>query len=488
MPYIAIDLKSFFASAEAVSRGLDPLRVNLVVADESRTEKTITLAVTPPLKSFGISSRSRLYEVIEKVNEENQRRLKRAKIKKFTKKSCDICTLNAHPDYEIDFIVAKPRMSLYVEKSEKIVSIYLKYVSADDLHIYSIDEVFIDVSPYMKTYRKNAREIAKMLVKDVFIQTGITATVGIGTNLFLAKIAMDIMAKKMKADADGVRIAELDEMTFRKKLWNHKPLSDFWGIGRRIAMRLENLGLRTMGDIAFQSVFSEDKLFNEFGVRAELLIDHAWGFESCTIKDIKNVKMDRKSISMGQVLSRPYTYDESLIILREMAEAIAEDLFEKKLLTSLLTLNVNYDVSNLENEEVSKNIEIARDYYNRLVPSPLCQSLRLEKHTNLPSVIVDGFLKIVRDGVKKELLIRRITVACSDLIRDSDKKIIFDESSLFDFVDERQIRRQKKEEKMQKVKLEMNRKFGKNSLIKAMSLQQCATQRERNNMTGGHKK
>lgn len=369
--YIAIDLKSFYASVECVERSLNPLTTNLVVADDSRIEKTICLAVSPSLKSFGIPGRPRLFEVTQKVKEINNKRRIKAPNRRFTDKTYDYDILKKSLDYEVDFIVAKPQMAHYIDISTKIYEVYLKYIAPEDIHVYSIDEVFIDATPFLDTYKKTAHELALAIIQDVYQTTGITATAGIGTNLYLSKVAMEIVAKHIKPDIDGVRIAELDEMSYRKLLWNHQPLIDFWRVGRGYSKKLEENGLYTMGDIARCSLHDEDLLYKLFGINAELLIDHAWGWEPCSITDIKGYKPDNHTLGTGQVLHSPYSYDKSKLIVREMADALALDLFEKKLVTNKLVLSVGYDADNLLKPEIRDKYRgpITTDHYGKKVPN-----------------------------------------------------------------------------------------------------------------------
>ena len=374
--YIAIDLKSFYASVECVERGLDPMSTNLVVADMSRTEKTICLAVSPSLKSYGIPGRPRLYEVVQKLKEVNAKRLRKAANPIFIGESYDSKELKASPEMAISYIVAPPRMALYMEYSTRIYGIYLKYIAPEDIHVYSIDEVFIDATDYLKLYKLTPHEMAMMLIRDVLKTTGITATVGIGSNLYLAKIAMDIQAKHTKADKDGVRIAELDEMTYRKLLWTHRPLTDFWRVGKGYATKLEENGMYTMGDVARCSIgkpqepYNEDLLYKLFGIGAELLIDHAWGWEPCTIEDIKAYKPKTKSIGSGQVLPKPYSFDKAKLIVREMTDLLVLDLVEKGLVTDQMVLTIDYDNENLRNPEISNSYqgEVTRDHFGRKIP------------------------------------------------------------------------------------------------------------------------
>ena len=385
--YIAIDLKSFYASVECVERGLDPLTTNLVVADLSRTEKTICLAVTPSLKSYGISGRARLFEVVRDVRTLNLRRLQKAPGRKFSGSSSDKRALDADPSLEITYEVAKPRMALYMEYSSRIYQIYLKYIAPEDIHVYSVDEVFMDVTDYLDTYGLTPHELAIKMIRDVLKNTGITATAGIGTNLYLAKIAMDIVAKKMPADKDGVRIAELNEISYRRQLWDHTPITDFWRIGSGYRRRLESVGLYTMGDIARCSLgrpgeyHNPDLLFDLFGINAELLIDHAWGVEPCTIKDIKSYVPENNSISSGQVLQEPYPFDKAKLVVREMTESLVLDLVKKDLLTDQMVLTVGYDIENLSGGK-QDSFEVDTDRYGRKVPKSAHGSINLKRKTS----------------------------------------------------------------------------------------------------------
>ena len=377
--YIAIDLKSFYASVECVERGLDPLNTNLVVADETKSEKTVCLAVTPSLKRYGISGRARLFEVIEKVKEINRKRKREIGSREFKGSSYISEETEQDPFLSVDYIAAPPRMALYMEYSARIYGIYLNYVSFEDIHVYSVDEVFIDITNYLKTYKMTPRELVRVMVSDVKKQTGITATAGIGSNMYLCKIAMDIVAKHMAADEDGVRIAELDEMSNRRLLWKHQPLTDFWRVGKGYSDRLERYGMYTMGDVALCSISNEDLLYKLFGVNAELLIDHAWGYESCEIKDIKSYKPSSSSICMGQVLTCPYSYEKARIIVKEMADQLAMDLFSKGLVSDHLVMSVGYDVENLKDARKKENLKgrICLDRYGREIPEHAHGSVNL---------------------------------------------------------------------------------------------------------------
>ena len=427
--YIAIDLKSFYASVECRERGLDPMTTNLVVADQSRTEKTICLAVTPSLKSFGIPGRARLFEVVQKVREANNFRRNKAPNRTFVGKSWDYRELQEHPELELDYIVAPPRMALYMEYSTRIYDIYLRYIAPEDMHIYSVDEVFIDVTPYLKTYNMTARELAITMIQDVLKETGITATAGIGTNLYLCKIAMDIVAKHMDADENGVRIAELDEMSYRRLLWDHRPLTDFWRVGRGYSKKLEAHGLYTMGDIARCSIgkptdyYNEELLYKLFGVNAELLIDHAWGWEPCTIEQIKSYRPATNSISSGQVLTCPYDYEKTRIIVQEMTDMLSLDLVDKGLVTDQLVLTVGYDIENLTdaNRRSKYQGEITTDRYGRKIPKHAHGTANLECPTSSTAMMIQAMLALYDRIVDRELLTRRITVVANNVV--SEKRV-----------------------------------------------------------------
>lgn len=497
--YICIDLKSFYASVECVDRGLDPLTTNLVVADSSRTEKTICLAVTPSLKSFGVSSRPRLFEVVQKVKEINKNRLYKSGKYKFVGESNNLIELNNNPSFKLSYIVATPKMAHYIEVSSKIYEIYLKYIGKDDIHVYSIDEVFMDVSKYLKTYKMNAHDLAITIIKDVLKTTGITATAGIGSNMYLAKVAMDIVAKKMPADKDGVRIAELNEMSYREKLWNHKPLKDFWRVGPGYINRLEKLGLYTMGDIAKCSIgpidnyYNEDLLYQEFGINAELLIDHAWGIEPTTIDDVKKYKPKSNSLSNGQVLSCPYDFKKAKLIVKEMTEILSLDLVKKGFLTSQLTLSIGYDAESLINNNYKGDLEV--DHYGRRVPKGIHKSININDYTSSTDELIKTIITLYDKIVNPNLLIRRIIICACDIIKvdEYNNKMQYRQISLFDDINEierkekEKQQKREKERKLQKTIISIKDKYGKNSIIKGMNLDEGGTTIERNNQIGGHK-
>lgn len=494
--YLCIDLKSFYASVECIERGLDPLKTNLVVADESRTEKTICLAVSPSLKAYKIPGRARLFEVLQKVEEINKTRLKKAPGHKFRASSCFADELKKDSLLELDFITAPPRMAYYMQYSTEIYKIYLKYISPEDIHVYSIDEVFIDISAYLKTYGKTPRQMAEMLIHDVFCSTGITATAGIGTNMYLAKIAMDIWAKHMPPDRYGVRIAELDEMSYRKNLWTHRPLTDFWRIGKGYASKLEENGIYTMGDIARCSLgepfdrLNEDLLYKLFGVNAELLIDHAWGWEPCTIKEVKEYKPSTSSISSGQVLRCPYDFEKAKLIVREMADALSLDLAAKDLVTKQLVLTIGYDAENLTRQP-SYSGEIKLDRYGRKIPKNAHGTQNLEEYTFSSDIITGEMLKLYERITDKSLSIRRITVVAAGIIKESEIKsqIKYEQMDMFtDYAaKEREEIAVQKEKRRQKAILKIKAKYGKNAIVKGTSLKDGATAMDRNAQIGGHK-
>ena len=489
--YIAIDLKSFYASVECQERGLNPLTTNLVVADDNRTEKTICLAVSPSLKQYGIPGRARLYEVIQKVKEINNQRKLYAPYHKFSGSTYDSLALNKNKDLEISYIIAPPRMSYYMQYSTKIVDIYLKWFSIEDLFIYSIDEVFIDVTHYLKTYNCTPRELATKVIQDVLKQTGITATAGIGTNLYLAKVAMDIVAKHTQADKYGVRIAGLDEMTYRKYLWNHRPLTDFWRIGKGISTKLEKYGMFTMGDVARQSIKDEELLYRLFGINAELLIDHAWGYEPCTINSVKMYKPTTNSISSGQVLKEPYDYEKTKLIVKEMAELLSLDLVKKDLITSKLVLDIGYDVSNLSNSANSYNGEIKLDRYGRKVPKHAHGTINIDHKTSSTKIIIDNFVKLYETIINKNLLTRRITLTAQDVVNEEDYKNILAYEQMNMFIDYNKLAIQRKKERdeksLQKAVLNIKSKYGKNAILKGMNFIEGGTTIERNGQIGGHR-
>ena len=492
--YIAIDLKSFYASVECVERGLDPLTTNLVVADESRTEKTICLAVSPSLKACGIPGRARLFEVVQKVREVNAQRRRFALGCRFTGKSSNAPELKANPALELDYIVAMPRMARYMEVSAQIYGLYLKFVSPDDIHVYSIDEVFIDATQYLRLYKLTAREFAMKLIQEVLKVTGITATAGIGTNLYLCKIAMDITAKHIPADKDGVRIAELDEQSFRRELWTHQPLTDFWRIGHGYANKLNSLGLRTMGDVARMSVKNEDVLFRMFGINAELLIDHAWGWEPCTIAEIKAYKPKSNSISSGQVLQEPYDFAKGRLVAMEMTDQLALDLVEKRLVTDQLVLTVGYDIASLSGRNYSG--PITTDHYGRKIPKEAHGSINLERQTSSAKIIVDAMMRLFDRIVNPDLLIRRMYVVANHIVGEDQvsEKSTPDQPDLFtdyealakqEAEDEAEL---EKEKRLQHAILDIKKRMGKNAVLKGMNLLDGATAKSHNEQIGGHKK
>ena len=501
--YIAIDLKSFYASVECIERGLNPMTTNIVVADAERSEKTICLAVSPSLKSHGISGRPRLFQVVQRINAINAERKCKAPGGRFTGSSFDDNVTASSPEYSMDYIVAPPRMAKYMEVSTEIYNIYLKYIAPEDIHVYSIDEVFIDATDYLKTYNMSPRELAMTMIKDVLDTTGITATAGIGTNLYLCKVAMDIEAKHIEPDKDGVRIAELDEMSYRRKLWDHRPLTDFWRIGKGYAEKLEKIGLYTMGDIARCSLggpgeyFNEDMLYRMFGVNAELLIDHAWGWEPCRISDIKGYKPRNRSIGSGQVLHEPYTYEKAGIVVREMIDALSLDLVEKGLVTNQLVLTIGYDIANLSNPRLSAQYrgQVSTDRYGRSIPKHAHGTENLQRKTSSSQVLADAMMNLYRRITDKNLLIRRIAMSAN---RVTDEKCMEEKpefQQLDFFTDYKALQQQMEEEKsrlqeerqMQETLLNIKKKFGKNAVLKGMSLQEGATARDKNNQIGGHK-
>ena len=500
--YIAIDLKSFYASAECASRGLDPLTTNLVVADSSRTEKTICLAVTPSLKAYGIPGRARLFEVNQAVRRINAQRLVSAPDKTFTGSSCFAPELHQNPALKLDFLIAPPRMGHYMEVSTKIYEIYNRFVSPDDIHVYSIDEVFMDVTPYLSLYHCTARELAMRMIREVLRETGITATAGIGTNLYLAKIAMDIVAKHMPADKDGVRIAELDERSYRQQLWDHRPLTDFWRVGRGYSRKLEQNGLYTMGDIARCSLggayspYGESKLYKLFGVNAELLIDHAWGYESCTIRDIKAYVPQDHSVSSGQVLHCPYEADKARLVVREMAEALSLDLVEKGLQTDQVALAVGYDRESLQDPArmAAYHGPVEADYYGRPSPKGVHGSIRLNEFTSSTRLIADAITALYDQIVHPSLLVRRMYVGAGHVLpKDEVPENVPMQLDMFtDYHAEQQKRLRKKallekEQRQQHAVLDIKKRFGKNAILKGMNYLEGATARDRNAQIGGHK-
>lgn len=496
--YIAIDLKSFYASVECRERGLDPLDTNLVVADESRTDKTICLAVTPSLKTYGISGRARLFEVVQQVREANRGRLHDAPGHRFSGKSCFLSELTANPTLEIDYLIAPPRMAYYMEYSSSIYSIYLKYIAPEDIIVYSIDEVFMDVTDYLFTYKLTAHDLAMKIILDVLDTTGITATAGIGTNLFLAKVAMDIVAKHIPADKNGVRIAELDEMSFRRKLWTHQPLTDFWRVGRGYSKKLEEHGMFTMGDVARMSVHNEDLLYQLFGKNAELLIDHAWGWEPCTVEAVKAYRPSDNSLGSGQVLHCPYTSENACLVLREMAELLSLDLVRKKLVTNQIVLTIGFDVENLTDPARRQLYTgpVVKDHYGRMIPKHAHGTERLETYTSSTKKIINVATTLFDKIVDANLLIRRINIVAGHVLPEDEAPNRSDDCEQLDmFTDYAavQAQRQKEEDelnrerKVQEALLTIKKRFGKNAILKGMNLQEGATAKDRNEQIGGHK-
>ena len=495
--YLACDLKSFYASVECIERGLDPLTTNLVVADLSRTEKTICLAVTPSLKAWGISGRARLFVVVQRVKEVNFRRQRSAPGRQFSGSSSDDTALKSNPSLAVDYIVAPPRMAHYIDWSTRVYSVYLKYIAPEDIISYSIDEVFMDVTNYLDTYKLNARELARKILLDVLKTTGITATAGIGPNLYLCKVAMDIVAKHIRPDTNGVRIAKLTEMSYRRLLWEHRPLTDFWRVGPGYAKKLEWCGLYTMGDIARCSLENEDLLYKLFGVNAETLIDHAWGWEPCTIPDIKAYKPESKSIGSGQVLQRPYGYDEARLVVKEMADQLALDLVDKGFVTDQLVLTVGYDRDNLSDtrKKQAYHGKVTTDRYGRAVPKHAHGTANLEEYTSSTKRIVAASLELFDRIIDRELTIRRFYLTATRVADEAsapDKKA-FEQIDLFtDYAAKREqdskvAAELEKEKKMQRAVLDIKKKFGKNAILKGMNLQEGATAKDRNNTIGGHR-
>ena len=497
--YAAIDLKSFYASVECIQRGLDPLTTNLLVADASRTEKTICLAVSPSLKSYGIPGRARLFEAVQQVGLVNALRRAKAPGGQFRGKSWDAEELNRDPSLQIDYITAPPRMSLYMQTSTKIYEIYLQYVAPEDMHVYSVDEVFLDITPYLKTSGLTPYAFVRQIIRDVVQQTGITATAGIGTNLYLSKIAMDIVAKHEPADAYGVRIARMDEMGYRRLLWDHRPLTDFWRVGPGYARKLEKVGLHTMGDVARCSLggpddfHNEELLFRLFGVAAELLIDHAWGVEPCTIADIKAYRPESNSISSGQVLTCPYPADKARLVMREMTDLLVLDLVDKGLMTDQMVLTVGYDVDNLLDPERRQRYKgpVETDRYGRKVPKYAHGTANLPAYSSSTREITQTVMELFDRIVDKELLVRRMTIAACRILTESavSQASPMEQLDLFaqpEAAEAQEACRQREKRRQQAV-LEIQKKYGKNAILKGMNLEEGATARERNRQIGGHK-
>ena len=496
--YIAIDLKSFYASVECRERGLDPLDTNLVVADESRTDKTICLAVTPSLKSYGISGRGRLFEVKQRVKEANAGRRHDAPGHRLDGSSCFLSELQANPGLAIDFLIAPPRMAYYMEYSTRIYSIYMKYVAPEDIVVYSIDEVFMDVTDYLDTYRLTPHDLAMKIILDVIGTTGITATAGIGTNLFPCKVAMDVVAKHIPADENGVRIAELDEMRFRRTMWTHQPLTDFWRVGRGYARKLEENGMFTMGDVARRSEHDEDLLYRLFGVNAELLIDHAWGWEPCTIEAIKAYKPSTNSLGSGQVLHCPYEAGKARLVLREMADLLTLDLVDKGLVTNHVTITIGYDIENLTDPERRKTYtgEIVRDHYGRQIPKHAHGSAGLEGYTSSTRIILQTVSDLFDKIADKNLLVRRLNITADNVVSEAAaarENTTFEQLDLFTDYEALQAEKDReqteiaREKKLQQTMLTIKKRFGKNAILKGMNLEEGATAKDRNRQIGGHK-
>ena len=501
--YIAIDLKSFYASVECLERGLDPLHTNLVVADKSRTEKTICLAVSPSMKAYGIPGRPRLFQVVQQMQKVNAGRQRKAPGGTLEGSSVNSIELEYRPQMKADYVTAPPQMAKYLEYSGRIYDIYLKYVAPEDMHVYPVDEVFMDVIHYLKTYQMSARELAEKMIRDVLKETGVTATAGIGTNLYLCKVAMDIVAKHVTPDANGVRIAELDEMSYRRLLWDHRPLTDFWRVGGGYRKKLEAAGLYTMGDIARcslggeQDFYNEDFLYKMFGINAELLIDHAWGYEPTTIDLIKAYKPETNSISSGQVLQCPYEFEKGKLIVREMTDLLVLDLVEKHLVTDQMVLTIGYDIDNLTDPKRRNAYhgEVTIDRYGRRVPKHAHGTINLKNQTSSTKQIMDAVMELYDRIVDPNLLIRRIYVVACRLSDESSAKQedTFEQLDLFtDYAALEQKKqaekvKKEKERKLQEAVLSVKKKYGKNAMLKGMNLQEGATSVERNRQIGGHK-
>ncbi|MBE7722545.1 MAG: DNA methylase [Lacrimispora celerecrescens] len=501
--YIAIDLKSFYASVECIERGFDPLTTNLVVADASRTEKTICLAVSPSLKAYGIPGRPRLFEVVQRVREVNAARLRNAPGRAFSGASFSDIEIKSSPETSLDYMIAPPRMAHYIEYSTRIYNIYLKYIAPEDIHVYSIDEIFLDATDYLSTYNLSARELATKIILDVLKTTGITGSAGIGTNLYLCKVAMDIQAKHIPADQNGVQIAELDEMSYRHLLWSHRPLTDFWRVGKGYAKKLEDQGLLTMGDIARCSIgkntdyYNEDLLYKLFGINAELLIDHAWGWEPCTIADIKAYKPSTNSIGSGQVLQCAYTFDKAKLIVREMTDLLVLDLVDKRLVTDQLVLAVGYDMENLTNPKVKKSYHgaITIDRYGRSVPKAAHGTANLGGQTSSTKLILEAVTELFERIVDKNLMVRRVNITANHVMNEETVHETDNFEQLDLFTDYAAVQAKKEEEEaefareksMQKAMLEIKKKYGKNAILKGMNLEEGATTVDRNKQIGGHK-
>lgn len=491
--YACIDLKSFYASVECKERELDPITTNLVVADNSRTDKTICLAVSPSLKSYGLSGRSRLYEVVQKVRKVNYERKRNINNSRFKGKSYNDIKVKKNKYLKLDYIVAPPRMALYIKYSTEIYNVYLKYLSPDDIFVYSIDEVFIDLTNYLEFYKMDAKELITKMIQDVYKTTGITATSGIGTNMYLAKVAMDIVAKHSEPDEYGVRLAELDEMSYRKLLWNHKPITDFWRVGKGYSKRLEKHNIYTMGDIARCSIDNEELLYKLFGINAELLIDHVWGYEPCTMKSIKSYKPTTNCLSSGQVLHTPYSFSKAKIIVREMMDILSLDLVDKKYLTDNITLTIGYDIENVNKSYFEG--EVVKDFYGRLTPKPAHGTARINHKTSSSKILTNALIMLYNKIVDPKLTIRRVTISANNLIKEDKVKenVIYEQFDIFS--DSVQVDNKNKKEKVdeanekkiQKAMINIKNKYGKNAILKGMDLEEGATMIDRNNQIGGHK-
>ncbi|MBD5346376.1 MAG: DNA methylase [Bacteroides sp.] len=492
--YIAIDLKSFYASVECVERGLDPLDTNLVVADESRTRKTICLAISPSLKTLGLGGRARLFEVDQKVADANFKRKFESPCRRLNRKSVSYRELQQDSSLAIDFLIAPPRMGFYIDYSTRIYNIYLKYIAPEDIHVYSIDEVIIDATTYLTVYNITARDLARKMIREVLNSTGITATAGIGTNMYLCKVAMDIMAKKMPPDKDGVRIAELDEMSYRRELWTHKPLTDFWRIGRGIAGRLSPYGIHTMGDIARLSITNEHLLYNMFGVNAELIIDHAWGWEPVTMEMVKNYRPNSHSTGSGQVLTSPYSTDKARNVIIEMAESVALELVERKLVARKIEIVIGYDQSSLDSDEIAElyNGKVVRNHFGRMVPASGHATANLQEPTSSSSIISKAVSMAYDKAANPLLLVRRLYVTACGLIPESEVGSSPRQLHLFsDYLSESEhiipeSSRQNRERRLQETMLKIKRMYGKNAILKGLNFADGATQRIRNTQIGGH--
>lgn len=495
--YICCDLKSFYASVECLERGLNPLTTNLVVADLSRTEKTICLAVTPSLKAYGISGRARLFEVIQRVKQVNAQRKWAAPGHKLTGSSSNAVELNQNPSLALDYIVAPPRMAHYIDWSTRVYSVYLKHVAPEDIFPYSIDEVFIDATAYLHTYSLTGREFARRLILDILKTTGLTAAAGIGTNMYLAKIAMDISAKHIPADEYGVRIAELDEMTYRRTLWTHQPITDFWRVGKGYATKLAEYGMLTMGDVARCSLTNEDLLYRLFGVNAELLIDHAWAWEPCTMAEVKAYKPENRSIVSGQVLQEPYTAEKARLVIREMADNLALDLVDKGLVTDQLVLTVGYDRENLDDPQRRARYQgaMTTDRYGRKIPKHAHGSINLGDYTSSGEELLQATAELFDRIVNKGLLVRRMSL-CANHLRDEASVPRSGEAEQLDLFTDYTVKEKQaaeheasraRERKIQETMLELKKRFGKNAVLKGMNLEEGATAKERNSQIGGHK-